>query len=172
MGGGECSSLYRPCSPSKIVRSPLVTFYNDHVPQVSMLLTNHLSRTMEALVLSEVGASEGLQDALSLLLELGRSQMGKAILSQPTCVSKLLLLLTDQRYAVGLSMHLISVNVICTLHFALNIFHTLHTPCSTPLHPALHLYTLLYTPLPPLHCWTCALLVSLTFATVHLLSWC
>lgn len=64
---------------------------------MSTLLTNHLSRTMEALVLSEAGASEGLQDALSLLLELGRSQMGKAILSQPTCVSKLLLLLTDQR---------------------------------------------------------------------------
>ena len=65
--------------------------------QVAMLLTNHLSRAMDSLVLSETGASETLQDALSLLLGLARSQMGRAILSQPTCVSKLLLLLTDQR---------------------------------------------------------------------------
>lgn len=65
--------------------------------QISMLLTNHLSRAMDSLVLSEGGASEGLQDALSLLLGLARSHMGRAILSQPACVSKLLLLLTDQR---------------------------------------------------------------------------
>jgi E3 ubiquitin-protein ligase HECTD4 len=65
--------------------------------QVAMLLTNHLSRAMDSLVLSETGASETLQDALSLLLGLARSQMGRAILSQPSCVSKLLLLLTDQR---------------------------------------------------------------------------
>lgn len=63
-----------------------------------MLLTNHLSRAMDSLVVSETGASEGLQDALSLLLGLARSRMGRAILSQPACVSKLLLLLTDQRY--------------------------------------------------------------------------
>ena len=67
------------------------------VLQVSMLLTNHLSRAMDSLVVSETGASEGLQDALSLLLGLARSRMGRAILSQPACVSKLLLLLTDQR---------------------------------------------------------------------------
>lgn len=66
--------------------------------QVSVLLTNHLSRAMDSLVVSETGASEGLQDALSLLLGLARSRMGRAILSQPACVSKLLLLLTDQRY--------------------------------------------------------------------------
>ena len=65
--------------------------------QVSMLLTNHLSRAMDSLVVSETGASEGLQDALSLLLGLAKSRMGRAILSQPACVSKLLLLLTDQR---------------------------------------------------------------------------
>ena len=65
--------------------------------QVSLLLTNHLSRAMERLVVSETGASEGLQDALSLLLGLAKSHMGWAILSQPACVSKLLLLLTDQR---------------------------------------------------------------------------
>ena len=62
-----------------------------------MLLTNHLSRAMDRLVVSESGASEGLQDALSLLLGLAKSHMGRAILSQPACVSKLLLLLTDQR---------------------------------------------------------------------------
>ena len=66
--------------------------------QVSQLLTNHLSRAMDRLVVSESGASEGLQDALSLLLGLAKSHMGRAILSQPACVSKLLLLLTDQRY--------------------------------------------------------------------------
>lgn len=65
--------------------------------QVSLLLTNHLSRAMDRLVVSESGASEGLQDALSLLLGLAKSHMGRAILSQPACVSKLLLLLTDQR---------------------------------------------------------------------------
>ena len=53
---------------------------------------------MERLVVSETGASEGLQDALSLLLGLAKSHMGRAILSQPACVSKLLLLLTDQRH--------------------------------------------------------------------------
>ena len=67
------------------------------LPQVALLLTNHLSRAMDSLVVSETGASEGLQDALSLLLGLARSRMGRAILSQPTCISKLLLLLTDQR---------------------------------------------------------------------------
>ena len=68
-----------------------------------MLLTNHLSRAMDSLVLSETGASEALQDALSLLLGLARSLMGRAILSQPTCVSKLLLLLTDQRLVISIS---------------------------------------------------------------------
>ena len=66
-------------------------------PQVSLLLTNHLSRAMDRLVVSESGASESLQDALSLLLGLAKSHLGRAILSQPGCISKLLLLLTDQR---------------------------------------------------------------------------
>ena len=74
-----------------------------------MLLTNHLSRAMESLVVSETGASEGLQDALSLLLGLAKSHMGRAILSQPACVSRLLLLLTDQR-CVGLAS-VVSVGV-------------------------------------------------------------
>ena len=65
--------------------------------QVSLLLTNHLSRAMETLVTSESGTSETLQEALSMLLGLARSHMGRTILSQPACVSKLLLLLTDQR---------------------------------------------------------------------------
>ena len=43
------------------------------------------------------GTSETLQEALSMLLGLARSHMGRTILSQPACVSKLLLLLTDQR---------------------------------------------------------------------------
>ena len=38
---------------------------------------------------------------LSLLNELSKSRMGRAILSQPACVSKLLSLLLDQRYAPG-----------------------------------------------------------------------
>lgn len=65
--------------------------------QVSLLLTNHLSRAMESLAVSETGASDTLQEALSMLLGLARSHMGRTILSQPACVSKLLLLLTDQR---------------------------------------------------------------------------
>ena len=65
--------------------------------QVSLLLTNHLSRAMDSLVASESGTSDTLQEALSMLLGLARSFMGRTILSQPACVSKLLLLLTDQR---------------------------------------------------------------------------
>ena len=65
--------------------------------QVSLLLTNHLSRAMDSLVTSESGTSDTLQEALSMLLGLARSHMGRTILSQPACVSKLLLLLTDQR---------------------------------------------------------------------------
>ena len=61
---------------------------------------------MERLVVSESGASEGLQDALSLLLGLAKSHMGRAILSQPACVSKLLLLLTDQRLALNVHVRL------------------------------------------------------------------
>lgn len=53
---------------------------------------------MEHLVVSESGASESLQDALSLLLGLAKSHLGRTILSQPGCISKLLLLLIDQRY--------------------------------------------------------------------------
>lgn len=65
--------------------------------QVSQLLTNHLSRALDSLVASESGTSETLQEALSMLLGLARSHMGRTILSQPACVSKLLVLLTDQR---------------------------------------------------------------------------
>lgn len=53
---------------------------------------------MDRLVVSESGGSEGLQDALSLLLGLAKSHLGRTILSQPACISKLLLLLVDQRY--------------------------------------------------------------------------
>uniref|UniRef100_A0A1X7UQ08 HECT domain-containing protein n=1 Tax=Amphimedon queenslandica TaxID=400682 RepID=A0A1X7UQ08_AMPQE len=65
--------------------------------QISSLLTNHFSRAMETLKNSESGTSETLQEALSMLLGLASSHMGRAILSQPACVSKLLLLVTDQR---------------------------------------------------------------------------
>ena len=65
--------------------------------QVSALLTNHLAQAMESLVISDAGGSETLQEALSMLLGLACTNMGRTILSQPGCVSKLLLLLTDQR---------------------------------------------------------------------------
>ncbi|XP_022104608.1 probable E3 ubiquitin-protein ligase HECTD4 isoform X2 [Acanthaster planci] len=64
--------------------------------QVSSLLTNHLARATESSG-NEAAGSEALQEVLSLLNELSRSRMGKAILSQPACVSKLLSLLLDQR---------------------------------------------------------------------------
>ncbi|XP_071790886.1 probable E3 ubiquitin-protein ligase HECTD4 isoform X2 [Asterias amurensis] len=64
--------------------------------QVSSLLTNHLARATESGG-NEAAGSEALQEVLSLLNELSRSRMGKAILSQPACVSKLLSLLLDQR---------------------------------------------------------------------------
>ncbi|KAK3084084.1 hypothetical protein FSP39_007865 [Pinctada imbricata] len=64
--------------------------------QVSVLLTNHLARATESIG-NEAAGTEALQDVLSLLNTLARSNMGKAILSQPACVSKLLSLLLDQR---------------------------------------------------------------------------
>ncbi len=64
--------------------------------QVSTLLTNHLARATECSG-NEAAGNEALQEVLSLLNNLSRSKMGKAILSQPECVSKLLSLLLDQR---------------------------------------------------------------------------
>ncbi|GFO01128.1 HECT domain-containing e3 ubiquitin protein ligase 4 [Plakobranchus ocellatus] len=64
--------------------------------QVSMLLTHHLARATEGIGNAMAG-TEALQEVLSLLNNLSRSKMGKAILSQPACVSKLLSLLLDQR---------------------------------------------------------------------------
>ncbi|OWF52164.1 E3 ubiquitin-protein ligase HECTD4 [Mizuhopecten yessoensis] len=64
--------------------------------QVSVLLTNHLARATECIG-NEAAGTEALQDVLSLLNNLSRSRMGRAILSQPACVSKLLSLLLDQR---------------------------------------------------------------------------
>ncbi|KAK6968629.1 E3 ubiquitin-protein ligase HECTD4 [Biomphalaria glabrata] len=64
--------------------------------QVSTLLTHHLARATEGIGNAMAG-TEALQEVLSLLNNLSRSKMGKAILSQPACVSKLLSLLLDQR---------------------------------------------------------------------------
>lgn len=64
--------------------------------QVSLLLTNYLTRATECSG-NEAAGTEALQEVLSLLNTLSRSRMGKAILSQPACVSKLLSLLLDQR---------------------------------------------------------------------------
>ena len=65
--------------------------------QVSNLLTNHLARATEASSNNAAAGSEALGEVLALLNNLARSRMGKAILSQPECVSKLLSLLIDQR---------------------------------------------------------------------------
>ncbi|XP_030623120.1 LOW QUALITY PROTEIN: probable E3 ubiquitin-protein ligase HECTD4 [Chanos chanos] len=64
--------------------------------QVSSLLTNHLARATECCG-NQASGNDALQDVLSLLNDLSRSHIGKAILSQPACVSKLLSLLLDQR---------------------------------------------------------------------------
>ncbi|XP_043924358.1 probable E3 ubiquitin-protein ligase HECTD4 isoform X2 [Protopterus annectens] len=64
--------------------------------QVSSLLTNHLARATECCG-NQAAGNDALQDVLSLLNDLSRSNIGKAILSQPACVSKLLSLLLDQR---------------------------------------------------------------------------
>ena len=65
--------------------------------QVSSLLTNHLARATDNSANNAAAGNEALQEVLSLLNNLARSRMGKAILSQPDCVSKLLSLLLDQR---------------------------------------------------------------------------
>ncbi|XP_055958013.1 probable E3 ubiquitin-protein ligase HECTD4 [Patella vulgata] len=64
--------------------------------QVSILLTHYLTRVTENTG-NEAAGTEALQEVLALLNSLSRSRMGKAILSQPACVSKLLSLLLDQR---------------------------------------------------------------------------
>ena len=90
------------------------------------------------------GTSETLQEALSMLLGLASSHMGRAILSQPACVSKLLLLVTDQRPSpklvlIALQLCRIALplmtgaecsQVIIPSHPALNHTPNDHTPIS------------------------------------------
>lgn len=64
--------------------------------QVATLLTNHLARATECSA-NEAASNEALQEVLSLLNNLSRSLLGRAILSQFSCVSKLLSLLVDHR---------------------------------------------------------------------------
>ena len=63
--------------------------------QVSVLLTNNLNRTKNKSI--ETSNYDGLQEILTLLNSLAESKMGKNILSQPTCVSKLLYLLLEPK---------------------------------------------------------------------------
>ena len=63
--------------------------------QVSILLTNNLNRAKNASI--ETSNYEGLQEILTLLNTLAESKMGQDILSQPTCVSKLLSLLLEPK---------------------------------------------------------------------------
>ncbi|XP_062371736.1 probable E3 ubiquitin-protein ligase HECTD4 isoform X2 [Sardina pilchardus] len=72
------------------------TVHSGLARQVSTLLTNHLARATECCG-NQAAGNDALQDVLSLLNDLSRSHIGKAILSQPACVSKLLSLLLDQR---------------------------------------------------------------------------
>ncbi|XP_028827058.1 probable E3 ubiquitin-protein ligase HECTD4 isoform X2 [Denticeps clupeoides] len=72
------------------------TVHSGLARQVSSLLTNHLARATECCG-NQAAGNDALQDVLSLLNDLSRSHIGKAILSQPACVSKLLSLLLDQR---------------------------------------------------------------------------
>ena len=63
--------------------------------QVSILLTNNLVRAKNASV--ENSNYEALQEILLLLNNLSESKMGRDILSQPSCVSKLLALLLEPK---------------------------------------------------------------------------
>ncbi|XP_076346000.1 putative E3 ubiquitin-protein ligase HECTD4 isoform X3 [Tachypleus tridentatus] len=71
--------------------------------QVSALLSNHLTRATEGYHGQAVG-NDALQEVLGLLNNLSKSRMGKAILSQPACISRLLLLLLDERPSPKLVM--------------------------------------------------------------------
>ncbi|KAF4790542.1 putative E3 ubiquitin-protein ligase HECTD4 [Turdus rufiventris] len=84
-----CSSIPSKGGSTDAVHSGLAR-------QVSSLLTNHLARATECCG-NQAAGNDALQDVLSLLNDLSRSHIGKAILSQPACVSKLLSLLLDQR---------------------------------------------------------------------------
>ena len=71
-------------------------FHTLRLPQqVSILLTNNLIRAKN--VSNETSNYESLQEILTLLNTLSESTMGKDILSQPTCISKLLSLLLEPK---------------------------------------------------------------------------
>ena len=78
--------------------------------QVSLLMTNYISRKMDCLKSTD---DSSLLGALSFLLDFSKSDLGRAILCQPACVSKLLQLLVDERYVQ---------NAICV-----HVQHTTHT---------------------------------------------
>jgi hypothetical protein len=73
--------------------------------QVSKLLSNHLMQAVgcdhRALGL------EAVQEAIELLRDLAQSQIGKGILSQPACVSKLFLFLLDPNLSPHMTLTLI-----------------------------------------------------------------
>lgn len=66
--------------------------------QVSVILTNHLNRAIDQWNPDDIMSCDPLQDTLTMLLGLSRSQMGRDVLSQPVCVSQLLTLLLDKRW--------------------------------------------------------------------------
>ena len=66
--------------------------------QVSVILTNHLTRAIDQWNPDDIMSCDPLQDTLTMLLGLSRSQMGRDVLSQPVCVSQLLTLLLDKRW--------------------------------------------------------------------------
>ena len=63
--------------------------------QVSILLTNNLARATDTD--KESAENEALQEILLMLNNMSSSKMGKDILSQPSCVSKLLSLLLEPK---------------------------------------------------------------------------
>ncbi|ERE76481.1 putative E3 ubiquitin-protein ligase C12orf51-like protein [Cricetulus griseus] len=100
-GGSSLAVSQRPpCSEPAIPVTDLggstEAVHSGLARQVSSLLTNHLARATECCG-NQAAGNDALQDVLSLLNDLSRSHIGKAILSQPACVSKLLSLLLDQR---------------------------------------------------------------------------
>ena len=75
--------------------------------QVSILLTNNLARATDTE--KESTENEALQEILQMLNNMSSSKMGKDILSQPSCVSKLLSLLLEPKLSPKMILTIIQL---------------------------------------------------------------
>ena len=94
--------------------------------QVSILLTNNLVRAKNASV--ENSNYEALQEILLLLNNLSESKMGRDILSQPSCVSKLLALLLEPKLSPKMIQTIVQLCHVALPLMTEEAFHQVEVP--------------------------------------------